>query len=119
MSYTIAQAAAELDTTTEVLTTLVGQISDDPDLWDEEAGTLTDAGMSLLRDQIASEDSFDPTLEEVEEATAAYREAADALDEGRGRRDRAIRAAVAYGHPKARVAATAGISREMLYRIIN
>lgn len=120
MNYTITNAAAELDVTEETIVTLAGQISDDPDLWNDDTQTLTQAGLDLLREQIGVHfNPADQTLEELAEATEAYRLASDAADDARARRDAAVRAAVKYGHPKSRVATAAEISREMLYRIID
>jgi hypothetical protein len=117
-AYTIADAALELDVTPDAIQVLADQISDDAELWDDVTNTLTPAGMDLIRDSINTENPTDQTMDELAEAADAYRDAYDALDDARARRDAAIRAAVRYGHPKSRVAAAADISREMLYRII-
>jgi len=131
-AYTIAQVANELDTTTAAVTTLIDQISDDADMYNADTNTLTEGGLAILRAQLATETPTDQTLDELAEATAAFSLADDAADaasaawdtakrerdDARARRNAAIRAAVAYGHPKSKVAAAADLSREMLYRIL-
>lgn len=132
-AYTISDAARELDVTPETITTLVGQIADDADCWDVDAQALTEGGLLILREQLASEDTGDVTLDELAEATEALAQAEaeaddartrreetlEAREEARARRDAAIRAAIKQGHTKTAVAEAADISRQMLYRIID
>lgn len=113
--HTITAAAEILDTTPDVIATLAG----DTDLW---TGThLTDQGMAILKDQLAEggdDIAGAEILGEVRECGELVASAYGAYQDSLTERNKAIRAAVAYGHPKASVAAAAGISRETLYKIL-
>jgi hypothetical protein len=116
---TVAAAAAELDVTEEALRTLVDQIADDSDLYNDETFEITDAGMEVIRTALAaSQPHGDDLLADVEGFAAEYADAQQKADDAMQKRDAAVRAAVAYGHNRTKVAQMAGISRERLYQIL-
>jgi DNA-binding phage protein len=59
-----------------------------------------------------------PLLHEVEVAAAAYHEAVEAVEAGRVKLYAAIITAVSEGVPAARVARSAGLSRERVRQIV-
>jgi hypothetical protein len=58
------------------------------------------------------------TMQELATAAAAHAEATKRVDATREARDRAIRAAAAVGESRSAIARTAGVSREIVYRVI-
>lgn len=54
VSYTVEVAATHLGVTEDTIATLAGLINDDPDLYDYETGTITEAGLGVIRAQLAS-----------------------------------------------------------------
>jgi hypothetical protein len=104
---TISALAELLDVTEETIKTL---ISSDPDgdMWDRETETITDVGQEVITAEITAEERGTQMAAALDDVA----EAREVLDKARGdtldaERDfyRAIRTAVALGHPRYRVAA--------------
>lgn len=106
-------AAHKLDVDLHTINTLCGQLADDPDLYNADTDTITDAGLEILADQInATNPAGDDMLIDIEDATAARNEANE-------RWQAAIFAAFACGRRRTKIAEAASISRERVYQIIN
>ncbi len=97
-----------------IIEAYAGQINDDADLYDREAGELTDAGAELIVTQLASAAfSTGSMLDEIIEAQTLV----DAAEQNREARDATIRAALKEGVPVREIVAHTGLSRERVYQI--
>lgn len=94
------------------------QISDDPELYDIDGGNaLSDTGAGLIRDQMSS--VYGSGSIDMDEARYELRSAqalVDAADE-LGRRDAAVRKALATSVPVKDIVADTGLSRARVYQI--
>lgn len=115
-----ADLADKYDTDTaamrEAVETYAGQISDDADLWDADAGELTEAGEEIVRGSVAAwqgDDRAIGALTELEDAQADV----DKHEEQIARRDAAIRAAIKGLVPVTRIAEMTRLSRGRIYQI--
>ncbi len=128
MPYTIDEFArttaetwdADLNSVREDITAWVGQISDDPDLWDAEAQMITDEGEQVISAQVNAtycSPSASETMRELRDAVAAADAAHAAANEADLRRDAAIRAAIKASQPIQLIADTSDMSRSRVYQI--
>ena len=118
--YDIDRAAA-----LDAIETYAGQLQDE-DLYDTEAGMLTDAGEAVIREQFAADysDATTPAAQQHDELLAGIREAADEIDElqrklseAMHRRDEMIRSAIRKGVRVPAIADAAGLDRQRVYQI--
>lgn len=91
-----------------------GQINDDPDLYNAEAGELSDTGAEIITDQIAGAVWAEPSL--LDELMAAQAEV-DQQTERLSRRDAAVRKAMAEGVPVREIVEHTGLTRFRVYQI--
>lgn len=115
---TIGNLATELDVTKDTISTLIGQISDDPDLVVEDKDGavigITDRGAELVRLQIASSDD-DRLLDDL---AHEFRAAAEDIEDGKARRVAAVRGARDKGASWQQIVTAFGLkSREHARRI--
>jgi hypothetical protein len=113
---TTDDAAKRLDVTQDAIDTLVGQIADDPALWDDERQLISPTGMELISDQIAT--GSDPDMIAEVRAITLDRANAIAMTEDLEQQWQAtIRRAVARGARVVDVAEAAEITRGRVYQI--
>jgi hypothetical protein len=113
-----------LDAARRVVAVHVDQLSNDPDLWDTNTRTLTDAGVELVTGAIAESytQSYHATtaqrlLDDIGSEAAAIKAAKQEHNEHIERRDELIQAAMGTELPRAAIAAAAGLREGRLYQI--
>jgi hypothetical protein len=113
-----------LDAAREVVQIHVGQVTEDPDLWNAQTRELTAIGADLVRGAVAESyaQSYHATaaqqlVEDIADEAAAIEAAERAIAEHTARRDELIRAALRTELPRAAIAAAAGVKEARLYQI--
>lgn len=107
-----------LDAAREVVTVHVDQISDDPDLWDAESSTLTDAGAEVVTRAVAESYSVGAVATRAAQILVELEQLAAERKQLDDRRDELIRAALRTELRRADIAAAAGFKSEArLYQI--
>lgn len=127
---TLAQAIRDthgidtLDAARDVVKVLVDQIADDPELWDADTDTLTEAGVELVSGVIAESykqgyhaSGAQRLIDDIADEAAAIEAAEQAIKERTVRRDELIRAALHTELRRADIAAAAGVKEARLYQI--
>ena len=95
----------------------VGQIADDPDLYDPTTRELTEAGTEVVTEAVAAATAQDLYGTRSSALLDAMSVAALAITEKTAERDSLIRAAMNTGLPRAKIAAAAGVTEARLYQI--
>lgn len=105
----------------DLVSIYVGQINDDPDLWNIDVETLTSDGVDVVLAAIATayEQDLSSTaetqmLEELEDITRRRAEVVAELDERRGE---LVRTLMSTGVARKRIAQAAGLKEARLYQI--
>lgn len=113
-----------LDAAREVVTVHVDQISDDPDLWNADTDSLTEAGVELVTGAIAESyargyhaTAAQQLIEDIAAEAAAIEAAERTVAERTTRRDELVRAALRTELRRAEIAAAAGVKEARLYQI--
>lgn len=109
----------ELEAARADVTAFADQISDEPQLYDIDGGNaLSDTGADLIRDQMSTvygSGSID--MDEARDELRSAQILVDVADEQLGRRDAAVRNALAKSVPVKDIVADTGLSRQRVYQI--
>jgi len=121
---TAARYDIPTDPARKLVATYVDQISDDADLWDAGAQTLTADGVQVVTDAISegyrhglNSTAESRVLADLEETAAELRRAAEAVEALTAKRDQMVRTLMTTAVSRKTIAEAAGLKEARLYQI--